>query len=141
SLRAREEESKEGPAEAITLTTLHGAKGLEFPIVFLVGMEEELLPHARTINPIATDIIGDAACAADLDEERRLLYVGITRARERLYLTRAATRIKRGRAVPVTASRFLQEIPPELVSSEERADEAAIADECMAKLKALVAQE
>jgi DNA helicase-2/ATP-dependent DNA helicase PcrA len=140
SLRANDDDAKDRGGEVVTLTTLHGAKGLEFPVVFVVGLEEELLPHARTLAPIATDIIGDAAAAADLDEERRLLYVGITRARERLYLTRARMRLRRGRAAPVTPSRFLQEIPGELVESEDRADDGAIAEACMAKLKALVAE-
>jgi DNA helicase-2/ATP-dependent DNA helicase PcrA len=136
SLRQQEDDSREQGSDAVTLTTLHGAKGLEFPVVFLVGLEEELLPHARTLNPIATDVLGEEA--ADLDEERRLLYVGITRARERLYLSRARTRIKRGRAAAVTPSRFLAEIPEDLVETENRADDEQVADACMAKLKALI---
>jgi superfamily I DNA/RNA helicase len=68
------------------------------------------------------------------------MYVGITRARERLYLLRASTRQKRGRSGPVTPSRFLDEIPPELLEGENRADEAAVADACMAKLMALINQ-
>ena len=80
--------------------TLHSAKGLEFPVVFLVGVEEDLLPCA-----------GIQGEARDLDEERRLAYVGITRARERLYLTRAGARTKRGNAQPRTPSRFLGDLP------------------------------
>jgi DNA helicase-2/ATP-dependent DNA helicase PcrA len=99
ALDSREEEDPEA-AHGVTLMTLHAAKGLEFPVVFLVGLEEDLLPCAG--------IQGDAR---DLDEERRLAYVGITRARERLYLTRAATRVKRGKALARTPSRFLADLP------------------------------
>ncbi|MFL5321715.1 MAG: ATP-dependent helicase [Myxococcaceae bacterium] len=88
----------------VTLMTLHGSKGLEYRVVFFVGMEEDLMPHS-----------GMQGEAQNLGEERRLCYVGITRARELLYLTRAATRIKRGKEVPRTPSRFLADLPPELV--------------------------
>ena len=94
--RAEEPEAQEG----ITLMTLHAAKGLEFPVVFLVGVEEDYLPCA-----------GIQGEPRDLEEERRLAYVGITRARERLYLTRVATRTKRGKLLPRTPSRFLAELP------------------------------
>jgi DNA helicase-2/ATP-dependent DNA helicase PcrA len=120
--------------DRLTLTTFHGAKGREWRVVFLVGLEEQLLPHARTLNPIATDVVvGDGAI--DLDEERRLLYVGITRAREVLYLTRAHNRAGRGatRLASRTPSRFLAEIPAELTElrdlasgeSEEASEELA----------------
>ena len=133
SLRSAEEENA-APGNAVTLATLHGSKGLEFPIVFLVGLEEGLLPHSRVLNPIATDVLEDSA---DLSEERRLLYVGITRARERLYLTRAGMRIKWGKMAPVAPSRFLEEIPPEMLETSAE-DEGAVADACMAQLKALI---
>ena len=99
SLDTREEEDGPTPAR-VTLLTLHGAKGLEFKTVFLVGMEEGLLPHG-----------GMQGEPQNLEEERRLCYVGITRAREELILTRAATRLRRGREVPRTPSRFLADIP------------------------------
>ena len=99
SLDTREEE--DGPTQArVTLLTLHGAKGLEFRTVFLAGMEEGFLPHG-----------GMQGEPQNLEEERRLCYVGITRAREELVLTRAATRLRRGREVPRTPSRFLADIP------------------------------
>jgi DNA helicase-2/ATP-dependent DNA helicase PcrA len=138
ALRSASQGKDEGPADKVTLTTLHGSKGLEFPVVFLVGLEDGLLPHSRTLNPIATDVLDDAV---DLDEERRLLYVGITRARERLYMTHARTRIRRGQAVPVTPSRFLGDIPLELVETSEQTDPKAVGDACMAQLWQMLKKE
>ncbi|MFF8998968.1 DNA helicase PcrA [Streptomyces achromogenes] len=85
----------------ITLMTLHTAKGLEFPVVFLTGMEDGVFPHMRALGQ-----------TKELEEERRLAYVGITRARERLYLTRAALRSAWGQPSYNPPSRFLEEIPP-----------------------------
>jgi DNA helicase-2/ATP-dependent DNA helicase PcrA len=99
ALDSREEDPDGG--DAVRLMTLHAAKGLEFPVVFLVGMEEDLMPCA-----------GIQGEARDLEEERRLAYVGITRAREQLFLTHARARTKRGKLVPRTPSRFLGELPP-----------------------------
>ncbi len=93
--------SDEGPP--VLLMTLHSAKGLEFPVVFLAGMEERLFPHARAIDE------------GNLEEERRLCYVGITRAKERLYLTRAKKRRVFSEPMYTQPSRFLEEIPPELM--------------------------
>jgi DNA helicase-2/ATP-dependent DNA helicase PcrA len=116
-------EEREDAGERVVLTTLHGAKGLEFPVCFMIGLEEELLPHARTLQPQATDVV-DADHATDISEERRLCYVGITRAQRKLYLTRACTRVSRGRAVPRTPSRFLLEIPDELLDVRDLGEEA-----------------
>ncbi|GAB76845.1 DNA helicase PcrA [Austwickia chelonae] len=91
----------------VTLMTLHTAKGLEFPVVFLVGMEDGVFPHVRSLGE-----------AQELEEERRLAYVGITRARERLHLTRAATRSAWGAPQYNPASRFLEEIPAEVIEWE-----------------------
>jgi DNA helicase II / ATP-dependent DNA helicase PcrA len=93
--------SDEGPP--VLLMTLHSAKGLEFPVVFLAGMEERLFPHSRAIDE------------GNLEEERRLCYVGITRAKERLYLTRAKQRRVFSEPMHTQPSRFLEEIPPELL--------------------------
>ena len=92
--------------QAVSLMTLHAAKGLEFPVVFLVGLEQGLLPHARSINDIRA-----------LEEERRLCYVGITRAREQLFLSHATQRRLWGDREPAIASQFLAELPPELITS------------------------
>jgi DNA helicase-2/ATP-dependent DNA helicase PcrA len=100
----------------VTLMTLHTAKGLEFPVVFLTGMEEEVFPHARAL----TD-------QRELEEERRLAYVGITRAEERLYLTRAASRNWWGRPAYHTPSRFLSEIPATLLEWRRDAKDVAAA--------------
>jgi DNA helicase-2/ATP-dependent DNA helicase PcrA len=122
SLQSDGDEEKD-TRDKVVLTTLHGAKGLEFPVCFIVGMEEELLPHARTLNPQVTDVI-DPDHATDISEERRLCYVGITRAQEVLYLTRACQRVSRGKAMVRTPSRFLLEIPDELLEVKDLAEEA-----------------
>ncbi|MFI2607007.1 DNA helicase PcrA [Kitasatospora sp. NPDC018619] len=88
----------------ITMMTLHTAKGLEFPVVFLTGMEDGIFPHMRALNQVK-----------ELEEERRLAYVGLTRARERLYLTRSVLRSAWGQPAYNPASRFLEEIPETLV--------------------------
>lgn len=101
-----EDGEKEEAAEngQVVLMTLHSAKGLEFPVVFLVGMEEGVFPHSRALFD-----------DAEMEEERRLAYVGITRAEERLYLTCARMRTLFGRTNMSVPSRFLQEIPAELL--------------------------
>jgi len=101
-------------AGVVTLMTLHTAKGLEFPVVFLTGMEDGTFPHLRSL--------GDAK---ELEEERRLAYVGITRARERLHLSRAAVRSAWGAPQYNPPSRFLDEIPAELVEWERELSGAA----------------
>jgi DNA helicase-2/ATP-dependent DNA helicase PcrA len=123
SLDTSNDEKHEDNGDKVILTTLHGAKGLEFPVCFMIGLEEELLPHARTLQPHATDVM-DADHATDVSEERRLCYVGITRAQRKLYLTRACTRVSRGRSVPRTPSRFLLEIPDELLEIRDLSEEA-----------------
>ncbi len=102
-----------GGEEGVTLMTLHSAKGLEFPAVFIVGMEEGLFPHARSLDS-----------GEELEEERRLCYVGFTRARKRLFLSYASRRLVHGTPMPQEPSRFLAEVPEELsetTAAEERA--------------------
>ncbi|MGM9906925.1 DNA helicase PcrA [Limosilactobacillus sp.] len=94
-------------APAVTMMTLHAAKGLEFPVVFLVGMEEGIFPLSRAIQE-----------ADELEEERRLAYVGITRAKKKLYLTNAFSRLLYGRIQRNEPSRFVEEINPDLLEFE-----------------------
>ncbi|KDN57362.1 DNA helicase PcrA [Exiguobacterium sp. AB2] len=94
----------------VTLMTLHSAKGLEFPVVFLIGMEEGLFPHSRALND-----------PEEMEEERRLAYVGITRAEKRLYLTRAQSRMLYGRFQNNPESRFLHELPETLLERSGKA--------------------
>jgi DNA helicase-2/ATP-dependent DNA helicase PcrA len=89
---------------ALTMMTMHNAKGLEFPVVFMVGMEDGVFPHLRTL--------GDPD---ELEEDRRLCYVGITRSQDRLYLTSATSRMLFGATNYNPTSRFLKEIPPTLI--------------------------
>ncbi|MDQ3044223.1 MAG: UvrD-helicase domain-containing protein [Chloroflexota bacterium] len=97
----------------VTLITLHSAKGLEFPVVFITGVEEGLIPISRAIDVEHKD-------PAQVEEERRLFYVGITRAERQLYLTFTGNRLTYGRYLPGTASRFLANVPAESVHSLTR---------------------
>jgi DNA helicase-2/ATP-dependent DNA helicase PcrA len=90
--------------DAPTLLTLHAAKGLEFPVVFITGLEEGIFPHQRSFDD-----------PEEMAEERRLMYVGVTRAKERLYLTRVFRRTLRGQSDVADPSRFLGDIPEKLV--------------------------
>lgn len=108
--------------DRVTLMTLHMAKGLEFPYVLIAGMEEGLVPMVRTGGP-GGDEDGDREEAA-LEEERRLFYVGVTRAREELFLYRALRRNRFGRFEAAVPSRFLDEVPAELLKTDDRARSA-----------------
>jgi DNA helicase II / ATP-dependent DNA helicase PcrA len=96
--------------DRVTLITLHAAKGLEFPVVFMVGLEEGLLPHRRALED-----------ERELEEERRLAYVGMTRAKDRLYLVHAHHRSTYGVGAQADPSRFLAELPEELLAAERSA--------------------
>ncbi|MFX4262034.1 DNA helicase PcrA [Pelotomaculum propionicicum] len=100
-------------SDQVALMTLHSAKGLEFPVVFLAGLEEGVFPHSRSLLE-----------PGELEEERRLCYVGVTRAMERLYLTHCWKRTLFGSERYNKPSRFLEEIPPHLVSGDDFLDEA-----------------
>jgi ATP-dependent DNA helicase Rep len=106
TLLDRLEQREDEQVDQVQLMTLHAAKGLEFPTVFLVGMEEELLPHRTSIE------------SGQLEEERRLAYVGITRAKNKLVITLAKNRKSYGEKIERQASRFLQELPQEDLSWE-----------------------
>ena len=105
---------------AVTMMTIHSAKGLEFPVVFIAGLEEGLLPHSQSM--LERD---------ELEEERRLMYVAMTRAKERLYLLRAKSRMLYGETKNNTPSQFLAEIPSEIVDSntQEQRSHREIANE------------
>jgi len=98
---------------APTLLTLHAAKGLEFGTVFIVGLDDGLLPHSRSFDE-----------PEEMEEERRLFYVGMTRAKDRLYLVRALQRGRRGYAEETLPSRFLDDIPADLLSGKPRAEQS-----------------
>lgn len=98
---------EEGPTESVVLMTLHSAKGLEFPVVFLIGMEEGVFPHSRSLMD-----------DEEMEEERRLAYVGITRAENELYITNAEMRTLYGKTNMNPVSRFISEIPEDLLESE-----------------------
>ena len=106
-----EQQEEEAESNRVQLMTLHAAKGLEFPVVFIMGMEEELLPHRNSIE------------TGDISEERRLAYVGITRARQYLILTLTRQRKQYGEQMEITPSRFLDELPEELLHWEGRVSE------------------
>jgi DNA helicase-2/ATP-dependent DNA helicase PcrA len=99
----------------VTLMTLHNAKGLEYDKVFLIGMEDGVFPHSRSIE------------AGDIEEERRLFYVGVTRARQELYLTHARTRAMYGGREWNVPSRFLVEVPAELTDAEQQPSARSLA--------------
>ncbi|MFL6561313.1 MAG: 3'-5' exonuclease, partial [Bacillus sp. (in: firmicutes)] len=107
---ALDEETQE-KVDSITLMTLHSAKGLEFPVVFLIGMEEGVFPHSRSLME-----------EVEMEEERRLAYVGITRAEQTLFLTNAQMRTLFGRTNMNPASRFISEIPADLIEGVEPAE-------------------
>ena len=145
TLDPKEDDDEETPKDEVTLLTLHGSKGLEFPIVFLVGAEEGYLPHQRTIDGTGPE------AALGFDEERRLAYVGITRAKTHLVLSRAKFRIRYGKKVPRLPSRFIEDIPkglllvqdeseaPEPTSQEQRDAHELKVKDFLANLRAQIA--
>lgn len=109
-----DEDEGDKPKESVVLMTLHSAKGLEFPVVFLMGLEEGVFPHSRALFE-----------ESEMEEERRLAYVGITRAEEELFMTNARMRTLFGRTNMNPVSRFIGEIPEELLESEQKEKEAS----------------
>jgi len=118
----------------VNLSTIHAAKGLEFPVVFIAGVEKGLIPHEKSVNE-------DEDEAGSIEEERRLFYVAITRAREKLFITCCRKRRRLQTADECLPSPFLAEIPPELVKYHEKEPDVIDdkqADEYMAKMKAMM---
>jgi DNA helicase-2/ATP-dependent DNA helicase PcrA len=131
-----QEDNRESEPNQVTLSTLHGAKGLEFRTVFLIGAVEGQLPHTRTTDPKVTD-----ATPSDIEEERRLFYVGVTRARDRLYISHFKRRLMRGRVVESVVSRFLSGLPESATEPYARMQRPAMDTQEMADLAgALLAQ-
>jgi len=126
SLTLQLDDDDDEPGNVVTLSTLHGSKGLEFDHVFLIGCEEGLIPHQRTLDPKATDDVPQ-----DIEEERRLFYVGITRAKKRLDMTRCLFRASRGKPAPRTPCRFLLDIPEEHLEPFEIKDTSQMSTEAM----------
>jgi DNA helicase-2/ATP-dependent DNA helicase PcrA len=129
----RTDQEVEATGDRVTLSTLHASKGLEFPVVFLIGCIEGQLPHNRTTDPKITE-----AAPSDVEEERRLFYVGVTRAQDRLYLTRPRHAQLRGRVKPVTPSRFLDGLPEDQMTAYERDDRKPMAAEDAAEAAAAI---
>ena len=126
----RQQEEEEG-ADGVQMMTLHASKGLEFPYVFIMGMEEEILPHRSSIE------------ADTIEEERRLAYVGITRARQTLAFTSATRRKQYGELIDCTPSRFLDELPPEDLQWEgleeaPQEQKAARGNDALAAMRAML---
>ncbi|MDA8169850.1 MAG: UvrD-helicase domain-containing protein [Nitrospiraceae bacterium] len=113
-----EEKKDENKNFGVVLTTFHSAKGLEFPVVFIACLEEDILPHKKSALP-----------GEGIEEERRLFYVGITRAMRELYLTCAGSRVRYGKFVPSTPSRFLEELPAGVVRKIGRLEPESPAEE------------
>ncbi|MNJ62340.1 ATP-dependent DNA helicase Rep [compost metagenome] len=126
----RQQEEEDG-AEGVQMMTLHASKGLEFPYVFIMGMEEEILPHRSSIE------------ADTIEEERRLAYVGITRARQTLAFTFAAKRKQYGEIIDCAPSRFLDELPDDDLAWEGLDDaptevKAARGNNALADIRAML---
>jgi len=122
----------------VSLMTIHSAKGLEFPVVFIAGAEEGLIPHEKSIIDETDENKTPSETAGSLEEERRLFYVAITRAREKLYITSCQKRRRLQSAEECTPSPFLEEIPQHLIQHYQpisAADEEAQAEELLKKLK------
>ncbi len=135
SMQAGDNENEDKPQEKVQLLTLHLSKGLEYPVVFLTGIEEGIFPAPRAIEESR---FPDQALA----EERRLFYVGITRARQQLYITCSATRRKYGEVMDTQPSRFLDELPEDLLNwiykcSTEQVDEEEFEDNFLSGLASM----
>ena len=122
TLDAEREEEQETAGDAVTLITMHSCKGLEFPCVHIVGLEEGLLPHSRS------------AVEGTLDEERRIFYVAVTRAMKSLNISHCSARKRYGQLMPCHPSRFLKELPPHLVEAAESREKRPVDQEAGKKM-------
>ncbi|NTU43631.1 MAG: UvrD-helicase domain-containing protein [Nitrospirales bacterium] len=114
----KEKDKEERKDNGVTLISFHSAKGLEFPVVFIVGAEDEIIPHKKSVHD-----------SNGVEEERRLFYVGITRAMKELYITHAGQRIRYGKGEPTSPSRFIEELPSEVIKRLEGNDDGSEMDE------------
>jgi DNA helicase-2/ATP-dependent DNA helicase PcrA len=128
TLDSDREEEKENTADAVTLITMHSCKGLEFPHVFVVGLEDGLLPHTRS------------KVEGTLDEERRLFYVAVTRAMQTLAISHCGTRKKYGQPLPCHPSPFLKELPEDLIERSDDKSRTPVTQETGKSLFAAVRQ-
>jgi superfamily I DNA/RNA helicase len=128
TLDSDREEEKENTGDAVTLITMHSCKGLEFPHVFVVGLEDGLLPHSRS------------KVEGTLDEERRLFYVAVTRAMQTLSISHCLGRKKYGQLLPCHPSPFLKELPEELVEHSDSKSKTPVAPESGKNLFAAMRQ-
>ena len=117
TLDSDREEEEENTGDAVTLITMHSCKGLEFPHVFIVGLEDGLLPHSRS------------KAESTLDEERRLFYVAVTRAMQTLTISHCGGRKKYGQVLPCHPSPFLKELPEELVEHADAKSKTPVSSE------------
>jgi superfamily I DNA/RNA helicase len=129
SLSLEQKDDQPTERDQVVLMTLHSAKGLEFPVVFLCGVEEDILPHHRSVG-------------GDVDEERRLFYVGITRAREQLVLTAVRNRTRHRERIQCRYSRFVDEIPADAIDRPdgdpgESPEDAQVREAALARIAAL----
>ena len=120
ALLTADDKENDSDLPRVQLMTIHQAKGLEFDTVFVTGLEDGILPHQRSI-----DAAEESPDKQGIEEERRLMYVALTRAKRRLYLTLSRTRKNRGLVTDCTPSRFLDELPPELLEWEGPGGEVA----------------
>ena len=112
----KDQEEKKG--RGVTLISFHSSKGLEFPVVFIVGVEEDILPHKKSMYQ-----------DDGIEEERRLFYVGITRAMKELFITHCSHRLKYGKDKPGNISRFLEEVPEGIIKKIDRFEESSPEDD------------
>ncbi|HEX5660499.1 MAG TPA: UvrD-helicase domain-containing protein [Polyangiales bacterium] len=125
----KNEDEEQAEPNQVTLSTLHGAKGLEFHTVFLIGCVEGQLPHTRITDPKITE-----AAPSDVEEERRLFYVGVTRAKDRLYMSHFKRRMLRGKVMECAVTRFFEGLPEHATEPYSRVDRPALDTEEMADL-------